>query len=67
MAAEVIGSSHTVKKVTVFLVPAEMSITKLSWLGIIYLFLTRESLVGDIPAGEGENDNLFLQCMALAD
>ncbi len=26
------------------------------------LFLTRESLVSDIPAGEGKTANLFLQC-----
>jgi hypothetical protein len=40
-----------------------MSLTKLSlWLGIIKLFPARDSLVSldsDIPAGGGENDNLF--------
>ncbi len=29
------------------------------WLGIIKLFPTRESLVSDIPAGDGKNDILF--------
>jgi hypothetical protein len=29
---------------------------------LIKLFPARESLVSDIPAGDGKNDNLFLQC-----
>jgi hypothetical protein len=29
---------------------------------IIKLFPARESLVSDIPAGDGKNNNLFLQC-----
>jgi hypothetical protein len=37
-----------------------MSLTKLSVAGIIKLFPARESLVSDIPAGDGKNDNLFL-------
>jgi hypothetical protein len=32
------------------------------WLGIIKLFLARESLVCDIPAGDGKTVNLSLQC-----
>jgi hypothetical protein len=31
--------------------------------GIIKFFPARESLVGDIPAGDGKIVNLFLQCM----
>ncbi len=46
----------TVKKVNGFPVPAGiMSLIKLS--------LARESLVIDMPAGEGKIANLFLQCM----
>jgi hypothetical protein len=33
------------------------------WPGIIKLFPARESLVSDIPAGDGKMANLFLQCM----
>ena len=44
-----------------------MSLTKLSLAGnndvIFKLFLPRESLVGDIPAGDGNIANRFLQCM----
>jgi hypothetical protein len=32
------------------------------WRGIIKLFPARESLVSDIPAGDGKTANLFLQC-----
>jgi hypothetical protein len=47
-----------------------MSLTKLSLAGnnliiiiiIIKLFQTRESLISDIPVGDGKIDNLFLQC-----
>jgi hypothetical protein len=40
---------YTVKMVS------EVSLTKLfSWPGIIQLFLARESLVSDIPAGDGK-------------
>ncbi len=35
------------------------------WLGIIKLFLTRENLISDIPAGDGETVNNFLQCIFL--
>ena len=34
----------------------------MSWAGIITFFPARESLVSDIPAGDGKIDNLFLQC-----
>jgi hypothetical protein len=40
-----------------------MSLNKLSSPGIIKLFPARESLVSDIPAGDGKNDNLFSQCI----
>ncbi len=39
-----------------------MSLTKLSRPGIITIFPARESLVSDIPAGDGTIANLFLQC-----
>ncbi len=43
-----------------------MSLTKLSLDGnyddIYKLFLHRESLVSDIPAGDGNIEKLFLQC-----
>jgi hypothetical protein len=46
-----------------------MSLTKLSLGGnndVIYkLFPPRESLVSDIPAGDGNIEKLFLQCRAL--
>jgi hypothetical protein len=32
-------------------------------MGIIKLFPARETLVGDIPAGDGKIDNFFLQCI----
>ncbi len=41
-----------------------MSLTKLPWPGIIKLFPARESLVSDIPAGNGKNDNLFFTVYA---
>jgi hypothetical protein len=51
----------------IFPSPAGMSLTKLSLGGnydVIYkLFPSRESLVSDIPAGDGKMANLFLQCM----
>ncbi len=51
---------HCKKRVSFFPSKAGMSLTKLSlWLGNIKLFLARDSLVSDIPAGDGKNDNLF--------
>jgi hypothetical protein len=53
----------TVKKVIVSPSPAGMSLTKLSpWAETIKLFPPRESLVSGIPAGDGKNNKLFLQC-----
>jgi hypothetical protein len=46
----------------IFPSPAGMSLTKLSLDGNT-VFLPRESLVSDIPAGDGKMANLFLQCM----
>ncbi len=47
-----------------------MSLTKLSLGGnydVIYkLFLSRESLVSDIPAGDGNIEKLFLRCSLTA-
>ncbi len=47
----------------IFLSPAGMPITKSLCPGIIKLFPARESLVSDIPVGDGKIDNLFLQCI----
>jgi hypothetical protein len=61
--------SHCKKGFPIFPFPAGMSLTKLSLDGnydVIYkLFLHRESLVSDIPAGEGNIEKLFLQCRLL--
>ncbi len=54
---------HCKKRFAVFPFPAEMSLTKLSWAGIIKLFPARESLARNIPAGDGKTANLFLQCI----
>jgi hypothetical protein len=51
---------HCKKRLAVFPSPAGVSLTKLSLAGN-NLFPARETLVSDIPAGDGENDN-FLQC-----
>jgi hypothetical protein len=61
------GEGYTVKKrFVIFPSPAGMSLTKLSLGGnndVVYkLFPPRESLVSDIPAGDGKIVNLFLQC-----
>ncbi len=60
---------HCKKGFPIFPSPAGMSQTKLSLDGnydVIYkLFLHRESLVSDIPAGDGNIEKLFLQCMSL--
>jgi hypothetical protein len=63
-----IPAAHTVKKMLmIFPPPAGMSLTKLSLGGnydvIFKLFPSRESLVIDIPAGDGKMANIFLQCM----
>jgi hypothetical protein len=60
------SSPHCQKGFPIFPSPAGMSLTKLSLDGnydVIYkLFLHRESLVSDIPAGDGNIEKLFLQC-----
>ncbi len=55
-----VGTLYTVKEVSDFLVPGR-DVTKktLPGPGIIELFLARESLVIDIPAGDGKTANLF--------
>jgi hypothetical protein len=51
---------HCKNRLEVFLLPAGMSLTKLSLaLGIIKLFPARESLFSDIPAGSGKQLNFF--------
>jgi hypothetical protein len=42
-----------------------MSLTKLILARKDFLFPARESLFGDIPPGDGEIANLFLQCTIL--
>jgi hypothetical protein len=42
--------------------PAGMSLIKLSLAAKNLIFPARESLVSDIPAGDGKIANLFLQC-----
>ncbi len=58
---------HRKKSFSIFPSPAGMSFTKLSMGGnndVIYkLFPPRESLVSDIPAGDGNIEKLFLQCI----
>ncbi len=57
---------HCKKSFSIFPSLAGMSLTKLSLGGnnyVIYkLFPPRESLVSDIPAGDGNIEKLFLQC-----
>jgi hypothetical protein len=57
---------HCKKRFVIFPSPAVMSLTKLSLGGnndVIYkLFPPKESLVSDIPAGDGKIVALFLQC-----
>ncbi len=57
---------HRKKSFSVFPSPAGMSLTKLSLGGNIdvihKLFPPRESLVSDIPAGDSNIEQLFLQC-----
>jgi hypothetical protein len=59
---------HRKKSFSIFPSPAAMALTKHSLGGnndVIYkLFPTRESLVSDIPAGDGNVEKLFLQCRA---
>ncbi len=50
---------YTVKKLNDFPVPSR-DVTNQT--GIIKLFPPRESLVSDIPAGDGKMANLFSQC-----
>ncbi len=47
------------KRLSIFPSPAGMSLTKLFLAGVIKLFPARESLISDIPAGDGKMDILF--------
>ncbi len=53
---------HCKKKLMIYPSLAGMSLTKLSLGGNNSIFLSRESLVSDIPAGDGKMVNLFLKC-----
>ncbi len=60
---------HRKKSFSIFPSPAGMSLTKLSLGGnnlyMTSLFPPRESLVIDIPAGDGNIEKLFLRCIKL--
>ncbi len=62
-----LGTLHCKKSFSIFLSSAGMSLTKLSLGGnydVIYkLFLPMENVVSDIPAGDGNIEKLFLQCV----
>ncbi len=51
---------YTIKKVIHFPVPSRDVTNHSPWLGIIKLFPARESLVSDIPSGDGKMASLFL-------
>jgi hypothetical protein len=53
---------HCKKRITIFPSPAGMS----PWQGIIKLFLAREGLVSDIPAGDGKIANLFFTVYSIS-
>ncbi len=64
ISSVVLLTSYTVKKVNEFPVPqAGCHLPNSSWTGIIKLFPSRDSLVSDIPPGDGKMPNLFLQCI----
>jgi len=55
---------HCKKRFSFFLYPAEMSLTKLPLDGNNLIIPGQgEFGISDIPAGDGKNDNLFLQCI----
>jgi hypothetical protein len=55
---------HCKKRLSIFPSPPGMSLTELSLdMGIIKLFSARETLLSDIPAGDGKINNFFLQCI----
>jgi hypothetical protein len=53
---------HCNKRLAIFPSPAWWSLTNSPWPRIIKLFPAMDSLVSDIPAGDGKIVNLFLQC-----
>jgi hypothetical protein len=58
-------SDHTVKKGWRFSRPQpRCHLPNSPWAGKIKLFPLRESLVSDIPDGDGKTTNPFLQCRA---
>jgi hypothetical protein len=67
LPSEKAGPIHRKKSFSIFPSPAGMALTKLTLGGsydVIYkLFLPRESLVCEIPAGDGNIEKLFLQCI----
>ncbi len=60
------GNIHRKKSFSIFQSPAGMSLSKLSLGGntlyMTSLFPPRESLVSDIPAGDGNIEKIFLRC-----
>jgi hypothetical protein len=56
---------YTVKKVYDLPVLSGGHQPNFRWPGIIKIFPARESLISDVPAGDGKTANLFLQCNRL--
>ncbi len=54
---------HYTKRLAIFPSSVGMSLTKLSLAGKNKWFTAKESLVSDIPAGDGKIVNLFIQCV----
>jgi hypothetical protein len=58
--------TYTVKKVYRFSRPQPgCRLPNSPWPGIVKLFPAGENLVSDIPAGDGETANFFLQCTGI--
>ncbi len=58
-----VAGLHCKKMFFYFSVPSlEVTYQNSPWTAIIKFFSSRESLVSDLPTGDGKIDNLFLQC-----
>jgi hypothetical protein len=53
---------HCKKSISIFPSPAGVTLANLSLGGNNLTISSRESLVSDIPDGDGKSDDLFLQC-----
>jgi hypothetical protein len=56
---------YTEKKLSFFRPQPEYHLQNYPWPGIVKLFPAMESLVSDIPAGDGEKENLFYSVNAV--